>query len=335
MAVDRFFDVAWVDIEAAADDHVLGTVDQVDKAVVRHVAHIAGPHEPVGGHHLGGGNRIVPVAFHDLRTADADFAALAQREIGERREIDHLDLSTRHRHAAGPGRRRAGAGRKGTDPTDLGHAPAFEQSAARHAYEITEDLASDWRAAGVAPLERRQVGALDVGVADEADVHRRHAKEDGDFAFFDFPQRRRQVEALVHHELGADGKAEDHVQHHRVDVEHRQHHQESLGPAPQRSGADQHLFDLRHCHAEVRVRKHRALGVAGGAARVLQHRNGRQVGGGRQKWRVALRGHIGETHAPVVPGNAAVSQFRADLEFARRTDDQSLQSHAVEVAVYL
>src|SRR5215470_7473541 len=53
MLVDGLLKYARIDIEAAAQQHVLGAIDDVDVAILVHVAGVAGPHEAVGGHDLG------------------------------------------------------------------------------------------------------------------------------------------------------------------------------------------------------------------------------------------------------------------------------------------
>src|SRR5262249_47017209 len=75
---DRFLDDARVDVVAAAQEHVLGAVDDIDVAVRIHVADVAGAQEPLGGHHFGCRLRILPIALHHVRAFDADLAALAQ-----------------------------------------------------------------------------------------------------------------------------------------------------------------------------------------------------------------------------------------------------------------
>ena len=50
MLVDRLLDHARIDVEAAAQDHVLGAVDDEDEAVVVHVGDVAGAEESVRRH---------------------------------------------------------------------------------------------------------------------------------------------------------------------------------------------------------------------------------------------------------------------------------------------
>src|SRR5215831_2497829 len=71
--VDRLLKYARINIEAAAQQHVLGAIDDVDVAILVHVADLAGPHEAVGGHDLGSGIRIFPVPLHYVRAPDAQF----------------------------------------------------------------------------------------------------------------------------------------------------------------------------------------------------------------------------------------------------------------------
>src|SRR5690606_16378585 len=101
---EDLFDLARVDAEAAADDHVLGPVD--DRVIAVGVAggDVTGA-EPAVAHHLGRGLRAAVVALHDVVAADRDLAgalALDRLPVG----VDEL-----HLHAPDGGADRAGLGR--------------------------------------------------------------------------------------------------------------------------------------------------------------------------------------------------------------------------------
>src|SRR5690606_31752361 len=72
--------LARVDVLAAADDHVLDAVDDVDEAVLVHPGAVAGVH-PAVADHGGRGLGIAPVAQHHLRTAHRDLARHAARQL--------------------------------------------------------------------------------------------------------------------------------------------------------------------------------------------------------------------------------------------------------------
>ena len=68
---EDLLDLARVHVEATADDHVLGAVDDVVEAVLVPTGQVAGA-EPAVPHHLGRGLGAVVVALHDVVTADGD-----------------------------------------------------------------------------------------------------------------------------------------------------------------------------------------------------------------------------------------------------------------------
>src|SRR6266567_4432212 len=156
MLEDGFLDHARIDVVAAAQQHVLGAVDDINITVFIHVADVAGTQEPVGGHYLGRRLRILPIAFHHVRTLDADLATLSQPHVfpvaGDAGELDD-DSRDGNAARAGPWRplrRREGAGRR-----RLGHAPALREPAAREFLKSPLDLERQGRAAGGAPFDRR------------------------------------------------------------------------------------------------------------------------------------------------------------------------------------
>ena len=154
---------ARIDVEAAAQDHVLGAVDDEDEAVVVH----DGRRRRCGRSRrtsstLGGRLGLVPVALHHVRAAGcrARRARRAARRCAGPSRSSDLDHRCRgSRHAARTGlahavRRREGAGRRG-----FGHAPAFVQRAAGQLLEPLRHLERQRRAARAAVLERAQVVA--------------------------------------------------------------------------------------------------------------------------------------------------------------------------------
>jgi hypothetical protein len=76
MLVEHLLDLARVDVEAAAQDHLLLAVDDEEVAVLvdpRHVARV----EPAVLDRLGGRIVLAPVALHHVRALDGDLADLA------------------------------------------------------------------------------------------------------------------------------------------------------------------------------------------------------------------------------------------------------------------
>src|SRR5712692_405832 len=149
-------DDARVDVIAAAKQHVLGAVDDIDIAVCIHVTDIASAQEPVGSHHDGRGFWILPVTLHHVGAFDADLAALSQRDVfAVAGDAGELDDDSRNGNAARarpwrPLRRREGAG-----GGRLGHAPALREPASGEVLKSPLDLERQRRAAGGAPFHRR------------------------------------------------------------------------------------------------------------------------------------------------------------------------------------
>ena len=95
--VERGLDLDAVHVLAAADDHVLGPVDDVDEALVVEPGHVAGV-EPAVGEAGRGLRRLVEVALHDVRALDPELADLTDRQRGAV-GVDDLHVADRHRHA--------------------------------------------------------------------------------------------------------------------------------------------------------------------------------------------------------------------------------------------
>ena len=79
VAQQRVLDLARIDVVAAADDHVRGTVLQVEEAVRVEHAHVARAYPPIGQESLRGQLGRVVVAGHARGRAHGDFARLARR----------------------------------------------------------------------------------------------------------------------------------------------------------------------------------------------------------------------------------------------------------------
>src|SRR4029077_11820361 len=92
VAVQELFDLARIDVLAAADDHVLDPADDVDVTVRVHRGQVAGVH-PAGG--IDGLARrlfVVPVPPHDHVAAAAELARDVPWNDSAGSRIDDLDL---------------------------------------------------------------------------------------------------------------------------------------------------------------------------------------------------------------------------------------------------
>ncbi|MCY1313475.1 hypothetical protein D9M70_640020 [compost metagenome] len=73
-------DLGGIDVKAAADDHVLGTVHQIQIAIAVHARHIAGM-QPVALENLGVFLGAVQITVHHQRAAHAQLTHLARRNF--------------------------------------------------------------------------------------------------------------------------------------------------------------------------------------------------------------------------------------------------------------
>ena len=80
MGGHHILDLVRVDVEAGHENHVLLAIDDVEIAAFIHAPDIAGTQPAIGGDGLGGFFGALPIAGHDLRPTDADFAHLALRQ---------------------------------------------------------------------------------------------------------------------------------------------------------------------------------------------------------------------------------------------------------------
>src|SRR5216684_8496848 len=84
MLINRLFDDARVDVKSAAQQHVLGTVYNEDISVFVHVSDVAGPKKTVLGHRLLRCIRALPISFHDVGPANANFAFFSRAYVARR-----------------------------------------------------------------------------------------------------------------------------------------------------------------------------------------------------------------------------------------------------------
>src|SRR5699024_5001056 len=80
VGVEELLHLAWVDVLAAADDHVLDPAGDLHVAVGIHHADVPGVHPAGLVDRLGGLVRLVPVAEHDAVAPGAELSGLAARQ---------------------------------------------------------------------------------------------------------------------------------------------------------------------------------------------------------------------------------------------------------------
>src|SRR5581483_6487482 len=94
---EHALDLDAVDVLAAADEHVLGPVDDVDEALVVEAGDVAAV-QPAVSERLGRGLGLVPVALDDVRSADPELADLTGGQCIAV-AVDDLDLDDGNRRS--------------------------------------------------------------------------------------------------------------------------------------------------------------------------------------------------------------------------------------------
>ena len=334
VAADDVLDHGREHLEAiVADDHALDAGVQIHKAVLVHVADIAGVHPDLAvcmaaQDHVGLLGLIV-VALHDGGGADADLAALpdGQLGLGARLEDGHHRVQHGDAHAAGLGHV---AGSDGSGRGDFGHAVALGQRIF-HVVRLQELVH------GQLSAQRQRVAAGGI-VADEGEV------------LFLFEQRRSchllvvgrnaehvlglvlpdQCAQLVGVQIGDDDDMQAHDQRHvhaaGIAVGNERGHDvhQFLAAAEQIALGDEFVGQ----RVKAVVGQHNALGRTGGAAGVHHHAGVlRIVGLGIHALLLALCNKVLPVdHVGLVAVLIGVGQLVADGQMQRQgvcgADDQ-------------
>ena len=261
-------DLVRVHVEAGHVDHVLLAVLDVDEAALVHAADVAGAQPAVGQHHLRGLLRAVPVALHDLGSAYADLAGLADGQhvavvVGD------ADLGRGDRQTDGVvellgDRVDAGAGR------GLGETPGLRQDAAGHLLPAFGDRALHGHAAAQGAAQRAEVHRLEAGGVQQRVEERVHARDVGELVLLQFLHEAREVARVRDEDIGpAEPQEHDAVPGEREDVVQRQRRDRDAVRVA-RPGGFGPGGRLQGVRGDVAVAQHRALGDAGRAAGVLQ-----------------------------------------------------------------
>ena len=123
--VDLGLDFLRVDVEAAGDDEILATADDVQIAARVELAEVAGDEEAIGTEFGRGFVRHVPVAGEHVRPFHLDHADFIGGQLGTGLGIGDANLNTGQGAAHGAGHARTVV-RIGGDHTRLGHSVTFE-----------------------------------------------------------------------------------------------------------------------------------------------------------------------------------------------------------------
>ncbi len=264
---EELFQLARINVLAAANDHVLVAPGNAHVALLVHARQVAGVHPARRVDGFGGGRRVAPIAEHHAVATGAQFADLPARHHAAVL-VDDLALQLRLGAAhgghpqfqlvirAGLQRHRAG----------LGHAVGDLYFA--HV-QFADDVAHHLDRAGGAShdpgAQARQVEFPALRLVQQGNEHGRHAVQHGGALSGNALQGQQRIEGIVGVDHGgavghAAQVAHDHAE--AVVQRHRNHHAVLLGE-PQ-AFAD-HIAVVE----DVVVAEGRALGEAGGAGGVL------------------------------------------------------------------
>src|SRR5947208_16281843 len=94
--INRLFDDAWIHVKSAAQQHVLGAVDNKDISVFVHVSDVAGSKKTLLGHRLLRCICPLRIALHDIGATDATFALFTKAHVA-RRIVDVRKLAGKAR----------------------------------------------------------------------------------------------------------------------------------------------------------------------------------------------------------------------------------------------
>ncbi|RMV68156.1 hypothetical protein ALP06_05360 [Pseudomonas coronafaciens pv. atropurpurea] len=264
------FQFVGVHVEAGDQDHVLLAVDNPDIAIRLNDRDVAGLEPAIAADHFIGSILTLPVAFHDLRAFDAQFARLAKRQLVAG-IIDDLAQRRRHRNADSAHldvlrridrRHRAG----------LGHAIAFTDGTVGNLLPALGGSLLQGHATRQSDFQRREVEVAKVLVIAQRHKQGVEADKTAELPFRQLLDHRRQIARVADQDVVI---AQQHHRHavkgERVDVIQRQRRDEDFTALIQ-VGSHQ-CPTLQHVGDEVAVGQHGALCYTGGAAGVLQHGN--------------------------------------------------------------
>ena len=256
------FDLARVDVLAAADDHLLDPARDAAVAALVHGAEVAGVQPAARVDRRAGGLRVAEVARHDVVAAGADLAdgpaghGLAGGHVGD------LDLGVRQRPAerlrpvggrvADPGQRDRAAG--------LGLRERGHERDPEGRLDLPHQLRRHDRAAGQGVPQAGQVALRAARVSQQRGQHRGHAPDAAATVGLDELELQPGIEA-GHEHVRAEGLRQS--EGHQPAARHvEERHRVDRGlPGPHADG----VGGQARVVSQAPVGEHRGLGAAGGA----------------------------------------------------------------------
>ena len=265
VAVEEFFDLARVEVLAAANHHVLDAPDDVHIALRVHHGQIAGVHKALVVDGFAGFFGIAPIAVHDGIALGTQLARLARCHDGPRFGVDDFHLQVRLHQADGGDalvQRRIG-GALAAHRAGFGHAVGNGHLGHVHiGLHALHHLDRAGAAGHDAGAQGGQVKLFEARVVQLGNEHGRHAVQAGAFFGLHGLQHGERVKTVVRVNNGAAvGKAGQIAQHHAKAVVQRH------GNAQAVSRRQLHaLTDEKTVVQNVAVRQRRPLREPRGAA---------------------------------------------------------------------
>jgi len=268
MLVVRFIDITGIDVESAADNHILLAVHDVEVAVLIHRGDIARV-APAVSEQSRGFLRFVQIALGHLRTADNEFARLAYGHIRLALvQIDDAALRIRYGQAdrtdfPNPFKRVGVRYRRG-----FRHAEAFTDDRSRRFFKIMNHFHGQRGAAGEEAFEAGHIGRLHLRMIQHADKHGRNQRAEVGLELADGIQKGLRLRFGNQDVAPSLDNGEIHRAGHAENMEEGQRAQVDIVSAGELGEPGANLL---HLLADVAVRQDDALGNAGRAARILVH----------------------------------------------------------------
>ena len=271
----HIFHFIGIDIEAADQNHVFLAVHDADVAFFVHHADVARFEIAVGGHGQRGFIGALPVAGHDLRAFDGDFAALALGHFAAL-VIEQAHVGIGQGQADGAAVFAQGDGVTAGNRRGFRQAVALANGRARALKPLLGHGALHRRAAAHGHFQMAPVHLVKVRVMQHAVEQRIDRRELVKLVAGQLAQRGLHVARVGNeHRLAANAQRQNQAGREGKDVIERQ------GADADDLLAFRHVFEhglvprlrLQGIGHQVAVQQHRALGHARGAAGVLQNGN--------------------------------------------------------------
>ncbi len=233
-------EVARVEVEAAADDHVLAAIDEREEAVVVEAADVAGADEPLAGGveplGLGGLRRLAVVAGHHSRRVADDFAGRAARQLAAGL-VDEADVVALGGLADGVQLVRMLVRGEDAGAAALGHAVELDQAAGPARDDVGLERGGERRAGAELHAERRQVVRAEARARHQPLVLHRHQHRVGDAVALGEREVAVDVELLHQHDRAAEGDGREEDDQRRVRVERRRQQRHRLARVAEAAAA--------------------------------------------------------------------------------------------------